>query len=91
MARRSYPPSFKFAIVLEVLKAERTEAEVARSHGLHPVTLSNWKRKFLSEGAQVFETDSSQKEYEKKISRLERLIGQKEVELAIIKNFSDGS
>jgi transposase len=91
MARRTYPPSFKFSVVIEALRSDRTEAEVARSHGLHPVTLSSWKRKFLADGAQVFANDSSQKENEEKLAQLERMLGQKEVELALLRNFTRGS
>ena len=44
-----YGPAFKFKVVLEALRAEGrgVEAEVARAYGIHPVTLSNWKRQFL--------------------------------------------
>lgn len=91
MAKRNYPPSFKFAVVLECLQGTRTEAEIARAHALHPVTVSSWKRKFLADGAQVFETSSSQKEADAKLAQLERMLGQKEVELALLKNFSGGS
>jgi transposase len=55
------------------------------------VTLSSWKRKFLADGAQVFANDSSQKENEEKLAQLERMLGQKEVELALLRNFTRGS
>lgn len=43
-----YGPAFKFKVVLEALRAEGrgVEAEVARAYGIHPVTLSTWKRQF---------------------------------------------
>jgi len=44
-----YSPAFKFKVVLEALRAEGhgVEAEAARAYGIHPVTLSTWKRQFL--------------------------------------------
>ena len=51
-----YSPAFKFKVVLEALRAQGqgVETEVARACGIHPVTLSNWKRQFLERGAEVF-------------------------------------
>lgn len=85
--RKSYSPSFKFQLVLEVLKGEREAAEIARAHGVHPVSLANWKRTFLDNGNQVFGGSQALKEYEQKIAQLERMLGQKEVEIALLKNF----
>jgi len=50
-----YTPAFKFQVVQEALKAEGSEAQVARAYGIHPVTLAKWKRHFLEHGAEVFE------------------------------------
>jgi len=51
-----YAPAFKFKVVLEALRAEGRGAvpEVARAYGIHPVTLSNWKRPFLERGPEGF-------------------------------------
>jgi hypothetical protein len=51
------------------------------------VTLSNWKKKLRDNGAKAFGGDNELKEKEKKIASLERMIGQKEVEIALLKNF----
>ena len=85
--KKSYSATFKFKAVREALTSERTEAEIAREYGVHPVTLSNWKKKFLEEGARVFDTDDALEEKDKEIARLERMLGKKEVELALMKNF----
>jgi len=84
-----YSPAFKFRVVLEALKAEGkgTEAQVARAYGVHPVTLARWKRYFLEHGAEVFGGKEEVKAYEKKVAELERMLGQKEVEIALLKNF----
>ena len=84
---KRYTPKFKFQVVLEVLQSERAEAEVARAYDVHPVTVSRWKRQFLERGAEVFSGSDEVKAYETRIGQLERMVGQKEVELALLKNF----
>lgn len=84
---KSYSGKFKFQVVLEALTSEENDAETARKYEVHPVTLSNWKRQFMSRGPQIFSTKTGERALEKKIERLERLLGRKEVELALAKNF----
>jgi hypothetical protein len=55
------------------------------------VTVSNWKSQFLDEGPNVFGSDDELKRQQKKIADLERLLGKKEVEIALLKNFLGGS
>ena len=88
---KTYTPKFKFQLVLEVLHGERSEVEVGRAYGVHHTTISKWKRQFLENGAEVFGDNEEVKHYEKRIAELERLIGQKEIELALLKNFMGGS
>lgn len=54
---------------------------------MHPVTLTKWTRHFLEHGAEVSEGKEEVRAYEKKIAELERMLGQKEVETALLKNF----
>lgn len=89
--KKSYPPKFKFQAVLDALRSDATDAEVARQHGVHPVTLSGWKRHLLEHGHEVFASRDSGQAYERKIEQLERMLGQKEVELALMRNFSPKS
>ena len=84
---KTYTPRMKFELVLESLRGKRSESELARAYGVHPVTLSKWKRQFLENGTEVFGGDEALKQYERRIAELERLLGQKEVELALLKNF----
>jgi len=60
---------------------------VAKVYGVHPNTVNAWKRTFLEKGAEVFAQDSMVAEYERRIAELERLLGKKEVEIALFKNF----
>lgn len=65
--------------------------EIGRIYGVHHTTISKWKRQFLEHGAEVFSGNETVKGYEKRIADLERMIGQKEIELALLKNFMGGS
>jgi transposase-like protein len=84
---KQFSAQFKFAVVLEAFTGEKVEAEIARAYGVHPVTLSRWKKQFLEHGAEVFGGSAEVKAYETRIGQLERMLGQKEVELALLRNF----
>ena len=49
--------------------------------------MANWKRHFLQHRAEVFGGKEEVKAYEKRNAELERMLGQKEVEIALLKNF----
>jgi transposase-like protein len=87
MSKRSYSPEFKLQVVLEALQSDGTDAEVARAYDIHPVTLSNWKKQLKENGSKAFGGDDDLKEKQDKIAKLERMVGQKEVEIALLKNF----
>ena len=78
--------TFKFKVVLEALRAEGrgAEAEVARTYGIHPVTLCTWKRECLQRGPEVFGGKEEVQAYEKRIANLELVVGPKEVESALL-------
>lgn len=84
---KRYTPAFKFDVVMEALTSEADDAEVARKYGVHPVTLSNWKTHLIDHGSDVFTRQKQQGEHQQKIARLEQMLGRKEVELALAKNF----
>lgn len=85
--RRRYSPKLKFQVVLEVLTGDKTPGQVAKAYGVHANTVGIWKRQFLDKGPEIFAEDSSVKEYERQIAELEQLLGKKEVEIAVLKNF----
>ncbi len=55
MVRKKYSPEFKVRAVLEVLKGEKTAAQLAGELQVHPIQLSEWKKQFLEYSPQVFE------------------------------------
>ena len=54
---------------------------------MHPSSVGLWKKTFLERGAEIFAGDSAQEDYERRIAELEQLLGKKEVEIALLKNF----
>ena len=85
--RKRYSKELKFKIVLEILTGRKPVGEIAKAFDIHPITVHQWKREFLEKGPEIFDSATQVKGYEKRIHDLERLVGQKEVELALLKNF----
>ncbi len=86
MAKR-YPPRLKFQIVMEVERGEKTAAQAAKEYGVHPNSINTWKRQLMERGAEIYERKEKDSEHKQRIAKLERLLGQKEVEIALLKNF----
>ena len=78
--RKHYPPSFKAKIVLEMLKEEKTIAELASEYGVHPTQLHKWKKQAVEGLPGLLEGDKRSVEavkdgYEAKIKDLYAEIG----------------
>ena len=86
MAKR-YSPKLKFQVAMEVLRDSRRPSQVAKAYGVHPNSVNKWTKTILEEGAELFAKDGAVAEYERRIAELERLLGQKEVQIALLKNF----
>jgi putative transposase len=86
--RRKYSAEFKLKAVLEILKGEKTVAQLAGELEVHPLVLSDWKKYFKEHGAQIFEKPgkaSKAKEEEKEKSELFEQIGRLKMELEWLK------
>lgn len=88
---RRYSPRFQFQVVLEVLKGDSDAVEIARAYNIHPTTVSRWKQEFLENGAEVFGKDKIVARYEKRLREPEQLLGKKEVGIALLRDFVEGS
>jgi transposase len=88
--KTSYTPQFKLERALEAVRNNNI-AEIARKYNLNPNLLYLWRDQLVERGASVFETapDQEVKELKSKVGKLEQMIGKKEVELNLLKNFSD--
>lgn len=90
MPTKNYSPKFKFQVVMETIRGEKTVAQLSKSYHIHPASIHRWRNEFQEKGPEIFSQDTTIKEYEKRIEDLERLIGHKEVEIALLKNFLTG-
>ncbi len=84
--RGQYPAKLRFQVVLEALKGEKTPAQIAKAYGVHANSVGLWKKTLLEHGPELFAPAGGQ-DSERRIAELERLLGQKEVEIALLKNF----
>lgn len=87
MAKRRYTARFKFQVVMEALRKQKELGQIARAYGVHPITLGLWKKDFMEHGPELFGGSETVRGYEQRLRDLERLLGQKEVEIALLKNF----
>ncbi len=87
---KRYTPRFKFQVVMETIKSRKAIGQIARAYGVHPITIHNWRKEFMEKGPEIFGQKTTIHEYENKIREFEQLIGHKEVEIALLKNFLTG-
>ena len=85
--KRQFPAKFKFQVVLEVIRGEKTAGQIAKAYKVHPNSLSKWKQQFLEQGPSIFSRETVASDYERQIAELEQLLGKKEIEIALLKNF----
>ena len=66
-------------------------AEVARRYQVHPNQLTRWRAEFMQRGAAIFDQREGKQAaaFRKRVAQLEGLIGRKEVELSVLKNYLD--
>jgi transposase-like protein len=84
---KRFSPKLKFQVVLELLQGEKTAGQIAKMYGVHPNSVNAWRREFLEKGPEIFSQESAVAEYERRLAELEQLLGKKEVEIAMLKNF----
>lgn len=87
--RKKHSPDQKTQIVLEMLREQKSVAELASEYGIHPTQLHRWRNHVVDNLAQLFErTDNvanMKAEYEKKIEDLYTEIGRITTQLTWVK------
>jgi transposase len=58
--RKRHDPQFKARVALEALKGGKTVQQIAKEFDLHPVQVSEWKKKLSAQASSVFESGQGQ-------------------------------
>lgn len=86
--RRTYTPAYKFEVVMESLKGEKSNTQICRERNLTESLLYRWQREFLDKGPSLF-ADSKQAEqtsdHTAHIAELEQMVGRLTMELEALK------
>jgi len=91
--RRTYKAEEKANIVLQLLREERTVAQIAAETVIHPTVLARWKAEVIDNLPRLFtrgasEIEKMRKQYEAEKEELTRQIGQLTIEVNWLKKKS---
>jgi len=92
--RKHYTASFKAQVVLELLKEEKTIAQISSEYGVHFTMLHRWKNTAVDNLSSIFEDEGKKnsvalkKEHEKETSELYSKIGRLTTEVEWLKKKS---
>jgi transposase-like protein len=82
--RRQYSPEFKSKIAIAAIRGDKTAAELAAQHELHPAQINTWKRELLENASELFDKGKSaskaQSDIKAENDELYRQIGKLKVE-----------
>ena len=87
---QKFTPAQKAQVALEVLKGDKTVAQITSIYGVHRTQIFNWKKQLVENIVEIFK-DNKKKEKELKISHqqeldnLYKVIGQRDIELDWLK------
>ena len=85
--KKTYTDEFKLKCIKELLDG-KAFSEVCSSHNVAPSTLSDWKKAILLNGLgnkEVKRLQKLQEETEEKLAAAKAIIGQKELEIDLLK------
>ena len=92
MKGRTYAPEFKLKLVKQVLSGEKRPAQLCREHNISEAILLKWRHAYAEKGDEAFkpannelEVLSRERQLEKRVAELERMIGQLAFENSILK------
>ncbi len=84
---RQFTGEFKFTVVMQLLKGEKTITELCREHQLKDSLVYRWRDELVARGPQVYihENVSGEAAAQARIAELERMIGRMTMELEALK------
>lgn len=86
--KTNWPTELKTEIVLTLLRGEASAAELSRQHNINESTISRWREQFLRAGQSALSgqaADSEKSQLKNDLERLKKLLGEKVIELDIVK------
>src|SRR5580693_1353980 len=85
--RRNHSAAFKARVALEAIRGEKTVAEIAAHHEVHPTQVTAWKTQLLEKAAGIFGGDTLAADGRERIRELHEKIG----ELTVERDFLEGA
>ena len=75
--RRNHSPAFKAKVALAAIRGEKTVAELAQQHDVHPNQIADWKKRLLASAEHLFENGAHcAGDDERKVTELHAKIGE---------------
>src|SRR3974390_739436 len=84
--RRNHSASFKARVALEAIRGEKTVAEIAAHHEVHPTQIAPWKSQRLQHAAAIFRGAAVAAGGRERIRELQAKIGELTVERDFLGN-----
>lgn len=85
--RRTFSPEFKFEAVLDMVRGEKTIAQICRERDITESLLYKWRDAFWERAPRLF-VDQRGTHYDpqaERIAELERLVGRQALEIEVLK------
>jgi transposase-like protein len=88
-SRKKHTAAFKAQVAIEAIKEQETLSDLAKRFEVHPQMISNWKREFLTRGAEIFETKAPDEEAARREKLLYEKIGRLEIDVDFCRRASE--
>lgn len=89
--RRRHDPEFKARVALEALKGIETIQRIAKNYDVHPVQVSEWKKRMSEGAADVFEPGRGKSvagDFERERDKLHSKIGELTIDVDFLRKKS---
>ena len=77
--RRNHSSAFKAKVAVDAIRGEKTLAELAKLHDVHPNQITDWKNQLLKGAANVFGAETAEPTVD--LKDLHAKIGQQSLEI----------